>query len=196
MTAIRRQIDLRRVGLLLALAIMAAWASLADAQSSVETQGERVPSAQLEVTGSGRVTLEGRLAATGSLSPRSTVVITDRKGDATAFVSGRALPFRTAITSRVRTARLNRAAGILYVNGSNVQVRVVSNELTFSVAGVGRARLQGRGDYRLNGSTTRTWPRTWITLAPPQILRRIARRNGRTVETALSWQAEPVERNH
>ncbi|CAN0487214.1 unnamed protein product, partial [Phaeothamnion confervicola] len=53
-------------------------------------------------------------------------------------------------------------SGILFVTGSNVSVQILGVNLTFSVAGNGRARLLGTGTYRLNSDPEKSWPRGWI----------------------------------
>lgn len=133
---------------------------------------ERVPSAQLQATGSGTMNLVGRLAVNGSIPERATVVVTDRAGDARAHLAGVPLAF-----DRRGRARVPRASGILFVSGSDVTVQVTGTRLTFSIAGFGRARLLGEGTYQLNGDPPKAWSRALIRIAPsPSVESRRTRR--------------------
>jgi hypothetical protein len=124
---------------------------------------ERVPSAHLEATGAGSMTVTGRLAVNGSIARRGSLVVTDRAGDASAYLAGAPLRF-----DRRGQARVRRASGILYVTGSEVSVQVQSGDLTFAVAGVGRVRLSGDGTYTLNDEPEKAWSGSWIRLVPPR----------------------------
>jgi hypothetical protein len=134
---------------------------VAEAKDRPARIDERVPSAQLQATGSGSMNLVGRLAVNGSIPDRATVVLTDRAGDARAHLAGVPLAF-----DRRGRARVPRASGILFVSGSNVTVQVTGVRLTFSIAGFGRARLLGEGSYQLNGDQPKAWSRAWIRIAP------------------------------
>ena len=79
----------------------------------------RIPSAQVQTTGSGAITFAGRMVVNGTIPERGFVQITDRAGDATAHLGGEALKFNRRGRISVR-----RASGILFVTGSNVQVVV------------------------------------------------------------------------
>ena len=122
--------------------------------------GPRVPSAQLQAWGSGAMTVTGRMVVTGTIPQRGTVVVIDRRGDATAYLAGEALDFRRG------RAVVRRAEGILFVTGGNVSVQVLGVDLSFSIAGNGRARLSGSGTYRLNGGPERGWGRGTINVSP------------------------------
>lgn len=128
---------------------------------------QRVPSAQLQVTGSGKMTVVGRLAVNGAMPSPARILIIDRGGDARAHLAGVPLSF-----NRRGRARVPRAEGILFVSGSNVTVRVIGSRLTFSVAGLGRARLQGEGRYQLNNQDARAWSGRWLRLTPASKQRR------------------------
>ncbi len=122
---------------------------------------QRVPSAQLQATGSGTMNLAGRLAVNGAIPERGTVTVTDRAGDARAHLAGVPLSF-----DRRGRARVWRASGILFVSGSDVTVQVTGSRLTFSIAGFGRGRLMGEGTYQLNGEPPKAWSRALIRIAP------------------------------
>ncbi|WP_217913581.1 hypothetical protein [Miltoncostaea marina] len=125
-----------------------------------EAERGRVPSAQLAAAGSGTMTITGRLAIAGHIPGGGTVTIQDKAGDAVARLAGERVRLRRG------TARVRDASGLLFVAGSRLTVRVTGARLSFSIAGHGRARLRGKGVYRLNGGPERGWPRGWIALAP------------------------------
>ncbi len=134
---------------------------VAEAKDRLAHVDQRVPSAQLQATGSGTMKFVGRLAVNGSIPERGTVIVTDRAGDARAHLAGVPLAF-----DRRGRARVTRASGILFVSGSDVTVQVAGNRLTFSIAGFGRGRLWGEGTYQLNGDPPKAWSRPWIRIAP------------------------------
>jgi len=151
---------LRRVltaGLALALLVPV----LAGASPGHRRAEDRVPSAQLQATGGGSMTVTGRMSINGSILDRGSIVITDRAGDAQAHLAGVELTFNRG------RAQARKASGILYVTGSAVTVQVTSTRLSFSIAGNGRARLLGSGTYRLNADPEKSWTRSWIQVAPP-----------------------------
>ena len=157
----------------------------AEAKDRLARIDQRVPSAQLQATGSGTMNLVGRLAVNGSIPERSTVTVTDRAGDAQAHLAGVPLTF-----DRRGRARVARASGILFVSGSDVTVLVTGNRLTFSIAGFGRARLTGEGTYQLNGDPPKAWPRySWIRIAPSSSAEN---RRTRRCESCSSQVRQPV----
>jgi hypothetical protein len=137
-------------------------------------EDQRIPSARLQATGSGSITVDGRLAVSGTIPGTGRVVVIDRRGDARAYLAGQPLEFRR------RRAIVRAASGILYVTGSRVSVQVVGVDLTFSIAGYGAARLRGVGVYRLNAEPEREWRRAAVRLAPSSS-RRSDRRRARAV---------------
>jgi hypothetical protein len=150
-----------RRALALAVAVALVVPALAQAAPSREQRGDaRVPSAQLQVAGSGAMTVQGRMAVHGTIPSPGQVIVIDRRGDASAYLAGSRLEFRRG------RAIVRRAAGILYVTGSNVSVQVLGIDLSFSVAGNGQARLLGSGVYRLNAGPERNWSRAVIRVSP------------------------------
>lgn len=156
-----------RRALLVVLALALVPPVLAEAGSArVQRQDERVPSARLQATGSGAMTVVGRMVVNGTVPEGGSVVVIDRSGepdhpgDARVHLAGEPQQF---VRGRVR---VRRASGILFVTGSNVLVQVLGVDLTFSVAGHGRARLIGSGTYRLNSEPERSWGETWFRVAP------------------------------
>ena len=137
----------------------------------------RVPSAQVQATGSGSMTIVGRMVVNGSLPTRGSVAVWDVAGDARAHLAGKPLRFRRGRIS------VSRASGILFVTGSNVQVQITGNGLTFSIAGNGRARFLGTGSYRLNSGEEQSWTSAWIRVAPSSAP---ARRRTQGCETCSS----------
>lgn len=122
---------------------------------------DRAPSAHVQATGSGSMTISGRLTVNGSIPDRGSVTVTDREGDARAFLAGVPLEL-----DRRGRARVRRASGILYVTGSAVTVQIAGSGLSFSIAGNGRARFVGSGVYQLNSDPQVSWSRSWIRIAP------------------------------
>lgn len=120
-----------------------------------------VPSAQIELSGRGIVTLRGRLAITGSVTVRGTITLIDRAADAVVHVDGVPVTF-----NRKGRATVRRVQGVLYATGSDVTVQINSRGLSLSAAGTGTARLTGSGRYRLNMGVERAWPRTTVRLVP------------------------------
>lgn len=157
-----------RRALAIAIAVMLVVPVLAEARAGVRHRLDgRVPSAQVQTSGSGAITFAGRVVVNGTIPDRGTVQITDRAGDAQAHLGGDALAF-----NRRGRVTVRRASGILFVTGSNVQVRVQGTGLTFAAAGNGRARFLGTGTYRLNSGEEKAWTSSWIRLAPTQTARR------------------------
>lgn len=144
--------------------------------------GNRVPSAQLAAKGSGAMTVVGRMSVYGSIPEWGSVVILDRAGDAGAHLAGQPLQFSRG---RVRVARVRQAAGLLFVRGSNLTVTVLGVDLSFSIAGNGRAKLLGSGVYRLNSDPEKSWARAWFNVVPSSSARRSAERCARCSSPAV-----------
>lgn len=158
-----------RRALLVALALMLLVPVLAEATMTPlrrEGGGDRVPSAQLWAKGSGAMTFAGRLSVTGYIPARGLVTVTDRSGDARVYLAGSPQVF---VDGRLR---VRPAAGVLFVKGSDVSVQVVGVDLKFSVAGNGRAKLQGSGVFQLNSGKERSWSGSWISITPSSAERR------------------------
>jgi len=108
---------------------------------------------QLELTGTGAVTLTGELTAFGVIPEEGGFLyVQDQKGDATVTVNGA----RQAL--RGRRVNLKRAQGSFYIKGSKVSARVQGNNLSLSAAGRGRASVAGIGTFVLNGAEPQDWP--------------------------------------
>jgi hypothetical protein len=127
----------------------------------------RVPSAQVQAAGSGVIAFNGRMVVNGTIPERGFVQIKDRGGDAKAYLDGQELKF-----NRRHKVTVRRASGILFVTGSNVQVRILGEGLTFAAAGNGRARFLGKGTYQLNSGPTMEWTSAWVRIAPSPPARR------------------------
>lgn len=152
-----------RRALVAAVALALVLPALAAARPSTgQTALDRVPSAQVQSSGSGTMLIVGRLALNGSIPGRGTVVMTDRAGDARVRLAGAPVPF-----DRRGRARVKRASGILFVTGSDITVQITGAGLTFSIAGNGRARFLGTGVYQLNSNPPAAWTRAWVRLVPP-----------------------------
>jgi hypothetical protein len=159
---------IRRALALAALAL--AVPVLAQAAADGSRADARVPSAQLQASGSGAMTIAGRMVVHGTIPEQGRVVVIDRRGDARAYLAGAPLEFKR------RRAMATRASGILFVTGSNVSVQVLGVDLSFSIAGNGQARLMGTGTYRLNSEPERSWTRAVIRVSPSSDRRRGQRR--------------------
>ncbi len=122
---------------------------------------QRAPSARVQASGSGLMTVAGRLSVNGQIPERGVVVIRDRRGDARAFLAGEPLELKRGERTRVR-----RASGVLYVTGSRVTVTVIGRGLSFSIAGHGRALFAGSGVYRLDSEPEAEWSGEWVRIAP------------------------------
>jgi hypothetical protein len=148
--------------LAIAVVLMLVVPVLAAAQTARQRVADgRVPSAQVQTTGSGAMTIIGRMVVNGTIPSRGSIAVWDITGDARAYLAGKPLRFN----SRGRIS-VNRASGILFVTGSNIQVQITGSGLSFSIAGNGRARFLGTGTYRLNSGEEKGWTPAWIRIAP------------------------------
>jgi hypothetical protein len=153
-----------RRALTIVVVLMLLIPALAEAKNAHSKRtGNRVPSAQLAATGSGAMTVVGRMSVYGTIPEWGSVVILDRAGDAQAHLAGQPQQFSRG---RVRVVRVRQAAGLLFVKGSNLTVTVLGVDLSFSIAGNGRAKLLGTGVYTLNSDPEKSWARTWFAVAP------------------------------
>lgn len=162
-----------RRALLVALALMLLVPIFAEATMTPlrrEGGGDRVPSAQLWATGSGAMTIIGRMSVNGLIPGRGLVTVIDRGGDARVYLAGSAQEFTNG------RVRVRPASGVLFVKGSNVSVQIVGVDLRFAVAGYGRAQLQGSGRYQLNSGKEKSWSRAWISVTPSSAERRRSER--------------------
>lgn len=165
-----------RRALMVALALMLLVPAFAEAKNplrKVRGGGDRVPSAQLQASGSGAMTIVGRMVVNGTIPERGSITVIDRDGDARVFLAGTPQEFTQG---RVRAVRVRQASGILFVTGSNVSVQILGVNLRFSVAGNGRAQLLGSGTYRLNSAPEKNWSRAWISVSPSSAERRRSNR--------------------
>ncbi len=146
----------------IALMLLIALPALASAaEPTGQVAAERGPSARVQASGSGLISVAGRISVNGLIPGRGIVVVRDRRGDARAYLAGEELELKRWERTRVR-----RASGLLYVTGSNVTVTVIGDELSFSIAGHGRLLLNGSGVYRLDGGPEAEWSGEWMRIAP------------------------------
>jgi hypothetical protein len=144
-----------------ALMLLTAPALASAGERGAQWADQRAPSARVQASGSGLITVAGRLSVNGQIPQRGFVVVRDRKGDARAFLAGEPLELERGERTRVR-----RASGVLYVTGSNVTVTVIGHALSFSIAGRGRARFAGSGVYRLDSEPEAEWSGKWMRIPP------------------------------
>jgi hypothetical protein len=150
-----------RRALAAAIALMLVVPALASAMPSERRGGDRGPSARVQTTGSGMITVAGRLSVNGLIPDRGVVVVKDRRGDATAYLAGEPLELERRGRTRVR-----RASGILYVTGSSVAVTVLGEDLSFSIAGNGRALFAGSGVFQIDSGPVSPWTGEWMRIPP------------------------------
>lgn len=136
-------------------------------------QSDPADSARLQLTGNGTVVLRGRLAVNGNLASRAAVTVVDRAGDASVVVDGVTAPFKKG------RATVRKAQGIIWASGSDLTLQVKGKQVDLAAAGLGKARLTGKGIFRLNTAKARTWPRAWVNLVPERAPRAIVRASRR-----------------
>jgi hypothetical protein len=150
-----------RRALAAAIALMLVVPVLASATPNEQRADDRAPSARVQTTGSGMIKVTGRLTVNGLIPGRGMVVVKDRRGDARAHLAGEPLEL-----GRGGRVRVRRASGILYVTGSSVTVTVLGNDLSFSIAGSGRALFAGSGVFQLDSEPEAQWSGDWVRIAP------------------------------
>jgi hypothetical protein len=141
------------LGAVLVLVLALAGTALAAKRRGTARPKAAVPAGQLQVSGTGAVTLNGQLAAVGVIPSNGQLVVTDIGGDTKLTLNGR--PKRV---SQRGTVRVPGASGQFYVAGKRLRVRVSGVSLTLSAAGRGRVSLAGVGSYALNGAAAQPWP--------------------------------------
>ena len=119
---------------------------------------------QLQLSGTGAITLNGQLTAFGSIPDENgTLVVQDQRGDATVTLNG--------VRQQLRAHRLNlrRAQGSFFIKGTRVSARLQGTNLNVSAAGRGEATVAGIGTYVLNGAESQDWPPGFavVDLLPP-----------------------------
>ncbi len=142
-----------RRALLVALALMLFVPVLAEGAMNplrMVRGGDRSPSAQMWAKGGGVMTVFGRLTVYGRIVDPGTVTVLDGR------------------------IRVRNAQGILFVKNAD-SVQITGPGLNFSVAGSGRARLQGSGTYRLNSDREKRWSGAWISVSRPSAEQRRVR---------------------
>src|SRR5687767_13631 len=112
----RRSLTLLLASLLLALLAVAP----ALGARAMQRESQQA-SAQIEATGTGAVTLRGRVVAFGLIPGRGSIVVTDFDGDAVVRIDG----VLKRIPARADVLRLTRVTGRFYVEGTDVRVRIV-----------------------------------------------------------------------
>jgi hypothetical protein len=152
---------MRRALVAIALVLLIAPALASADAPGAKWADQRAPSSRVQAEGSGLITVSGRLSVNGQIPDRGVVVVRDRRGDARAYLAGEPLDLRRGERTRVR-----RASGVLYVTGSNVTVTVIGDDLSFSIAGHGRALFAGSGVYRLDDGPEAEWAGEWVRIAP------------------------------
>ena len=126
-------------------------------------------SAQLELSGIGKLQLSGRFVVYGEIEKARRISVVDSAGDARLLVDGKSIRFRRG------KARARKPKGRFYLQGSKVRVTLSTAEMNIALAGIGKARLGGVGSLRMNGGATLPWVNRWFQVRPgasPPRLRR------------------------
>lgn len=139
------------LGLLLSLALLFA------------TAAAQTMDGRLQVDGSGSVAVDGKVAVIGAASSRrnATLRVVDRLGDAQVSFNGITLTPRVVAGRREFRVREN---GRFLVTGSAVSVDVSGDALSLSIAGVGTARLRGKGTMQVDGGPVQALGNTTVRL--------------------------------
>ncbi len=150
------------LGLVLALGTGGALASNGP-HGNVRAKARTAPG-QLQLSGTGAITLNGQLTAFGVIpEDGGSLSVQDQRGDATVTLNG------ARQSLRGRRLNLKRAQGSFYIQGSKVSARVQGNNISLSAAGRGQALVAGIGNFILNGGDSQQWPPGYgvIDLLPP-----------------------------
>ena len=118
---------------------------------------------QIDIEGSGRVTLTGSFMSWGTVKGMS-ITITDQRGDGMLRVGRDCIAFRPR--GRVRTATVRSPNGRFLVDGTDVRVDISGRgSLAIAVTGSGTGLLNGVGTFTVNNGNPQSWPLKPIDLA-------------------------------
>ena len=142
-------------------------------------------SAQLELSGVGKLQLKGRFVVYGEIERARWISVVDSARDARLLIDGKSIRFRRG------RAKVRKPEGRFYLQGSKLRVTLSTAEMNVALAGIGKARLDGVGSLRMNGGTTLPWVRRWFHVvpggSPPRIRRsRVIRRRAMAPATATA----------
>ena len=148
-------------------------------------------SAQLELSGVGKLQLKGRFVVYGQIERARWISVVDSARDARLLIDGKSIRFKRG------RAKVRKPEGRFYLQGSKLRVTVSTAEMSIALAGIGKARLDGVGSLRMNGGTTLPWVKRWFQVrpggSPPRIRRsRVIRRRAKAQAAVTAAPAAPV----
>ncbi len=118
---------------------------------------------QIYVDGAGDVRVTGNFLAFGDVGGMD-VSVTDRAGDARAILDGQRMlqprPRATRRPARPRTVSFRPSARqMVTIEGRDVVATFRGNgNVTLSITGTGKVRLDGVGTFRINNRAAESWP--------------------------------------
>jgi hypothetical protein len=119
---------------------------------------------QIDIEGSGRVTLNGSFMTWGTVRGMS-IRVTDQRGDGMLRVGAACVPLRPG-RGGMRTATVRSPNGRVVVDGTGVQVDISGRgSLAIAVTGSGTGLLNGVGTFTVNNGNPQSWPLKPIDLA-------------------------------
>ena len=124
---------------------------------------------QIYVDGAGDVRVTGNFLAFGDVGGMD-VSVTDRAGDARAILDGQRVlqprPRATRRPARPRTVSFRPSARqMVTIEGRDVVATFRGNgNVTLSITGTGKVRLDGVGTFRINNRAAESWPLRAIQL--------------------------------
>lgn len=119
---------------------------------------------QIDIEGSGRVTLSGSFMTWGTVRGMS-IKVTDQRGDGMLRVGASCVPLRSA-GGGTRTATVRSPSGRVVVDGTAVRVDISGRgSLAIAVTGSGTGLLNGVGTFTVNNGNPQSWPLKPIDLA-------------------------------
>ena len=140
---------------------------------SAHAQSSRTAGGQIYVDGAGEVRVSGDFLAFGDVGGMQ-VSVTDRAGDARVIVGGRPL-LRPLQQGGAPAARRGAPPRRLSFEPSDREMFSIEGRdlvasfrgdgnVTLSITGVGRVRLDGVGTFRVNSQPAQAWPLRPLTL--------------------------------
>lgn len=119
---------------------------------------------QIDIEGSGRVTLSGSFMTWGTVRGMR-IRVTDQRGDGMLRVGASCVPLRSS-GGGTRTATVRSPKGRFVVDGTRVRLEISGRgSLAIAVTGSGTGLLNGVGTFTVNNGDPRSWPLKAIDLA-------------------------------
>jgi hypothetical protein len=158
--------------LVAAPAVLAAHAGTPHTPPPASSTTPRAPApvgGQIYLDGAGTVRVTGSFLAFGDVGGMDVTVI-DRRGDARVILGGQrmGMPRRATVRSKPRARVISfrpSAEQRVTIEGRNVSALFRGNgNVTLSITGSGKVRLDGVGTFRVNSQPPEAWPLQPITL--------------------------------